>query len=342
METYKLIVLLILSGFVFASCEHDVAMETTVHEDGSLDKVIVFENEDSSKNILGLGSTAGWTKSVERASSKNDSVKNRDVIVTFRKTFASAEEVNTELAVPNDTLFRVSGKFEKKFRWFYTYIYYADTYHAINRMKLSIDDYVTQEDYAFIDRLPAEGKTISKADSLYLIELNKKLFDIYGTIAIYDEYHTVNIDLIKKYHLENRWIDTLNQHKQDLFLRMERKDLDDDFMLRFMDSLNIPLPYKELINEYKALSKPLESKTNFISVANEGKYVHRINMPWEIINTNADSVVNNQAIWMPPVTRFLIKDYTMYAEARTMNYWAVALSVVLVGLTFYLFIRKRN
>jgi len=332
-----------MSVLVLASCEHDVAMETTVHEDGSLDKVFVFENEDASKNIVGLTEKTGWTKSVKQKENKPDTVKGKEVIVTFRKTFASAQEANTELAISSDTLFRVSATFEKKFRWFYTYLYYADTYHAVNRMKLPVNDYVTPEDYAFIDRLPAEGKPISKADSLYLSELNKKLFDIYGLKAIYEEYFSINVDLIKKYQLEARWLDTLNQHKNDLFVRMERsKDIEDNFMLDYMDSLHIPLPYKELAKEYKVLSKPVESKTRFISTANDGKYVHRINMPWTVINTNADSVINNQLVWRPPVIKFLIKDYTMYAEARQMNYWAVAVSAVLVGLTIYVFARKRN
>ena len=314
----------------------------SVHEDGSLDKAFIIESKVNTKNVFSVTEQSGWQKSILKSTGQSDTAQSK-TITLWKKTFASAKAANDELAAPNDTLFRVSSRFEKKFRWFYTYIYYADTYHAINRMKLPIDSYVTTEDYAFINRLPAEGKTISKADSLYLNELNKKLFDTYGLKAIYEEYYAINIDLINKYQLEPKWIDTLNQYKNDLFVRMEgSKDIEDNFMLNFMDSLHIPLPYKELADEYKASSKRIESKTNFISTASEGKYVHRITMPWTVIDTNADSVLNNQLIWTPPVTKFLIKDYTLYAEARRLNYWAVIVSVALIGLTIYTFARKRS
>ncbi len=343
MKTFSWIIVLIASGLALTSCEHDVSMETTVHEDGSLDKVIRFHGLDSVKAIMNLKESSGWKRNVIRHR-QPDSAHVTKTTLEWTKTFASAEEANKELAATSDTLFRVSSTFVKKFRWFYTYIHYADTYHAINRMKLSVEDYVTPEDYAFIDRLPAEGKTISRADSLYLSELNKKLFDVYGLKAVFDEYYALDIELIKKNEVDRKWLDTLSKYKNHLFLEMGRgKEPEEGFALRLLDSLHIPLPYEQLVKQYKEMSKPIESKTNFISTANEGKYVNRIDMPWEIVATNADSIVmGNVALWHPPVTKFLIKDYTMYAEARRMNYWAVALSAALIGLTFYLFLRQRS
>ncbi|MDZ7648710.1 MAG: hypothetical protein U5K54_16880 [Cytophagales bacterium] len=61
---------------------------------------------------------------------------------------------------------------------------------------------------------------------------------------------------------------------------------------------------------------------NFINHASEGKYTHIINMPWPIVKTNADSISNMQLRWNPPSIKFLLNDYTMYAEARKANYWA--------------------
>ena len=40
-------------------------------------------------------------------------------------------------------------------------------------------------------------------------------------------------------------------------------------------------------------------------------------------------------------TKFLFKDYTMHAESRRLNYWAVIVSVVIVLVTLGLFFRKR-
>lgn len=336
-------VLFITTIIGLSACGHNVSMETTVREDGSLDKTIMIETEDSTKNFLGISKENGWkmkTHRIDSASNKNES--NKKWRVVFQKIFISSEEANAELATPSDTLFRVSSTFDKKFRWFYTYLYYADTYKAINRMALPPDDYITREDYAFIDRLPAEGQTISKADSFYLSELNKRIFDVYGLRAIYEAYYDLDVKLIKESGLENRWLDTLNKHKENLYARLvKQQDLPDNFMYRAMDSLGIPFPFDKMENRYTELYRQTDSKTNFISHASEGKYAHVINMPWTIVGTNADSVSGNRLQWNPPSVKFLLNDYTMYAEARKVNLWAFGVSALVLFFTGYLFWRKR-
>lgn len=343
MKIYKNLVLPLFVLTTLASCDHNISMETTVHPDGKLDKVMTFENKDSSKNILGLSEQSGWKKTVQLKKEESDSVKDLELITAFKKSFTSAEAANAELAVPNDSLFQVTSKFEKKFRWFYTYIYYSETYHSLNRMALKPTDYLVPEDYAFIDRLPAEGKEISKADNFYLSELNNRIFDVYGMKAFYEEYFAITSQLIKENKLENRWIDTLNAHKEDIIELVEnKKDIPDDYVLTVMDSLHIPLDYKNARVQYNTLYKKLSLKTNFITVANDGKYVNRINMPWTVIKTNADSVAGNSLFWSPPTLKFLLKDYTMYGEARKLNYWAVVVSVMIIGLTGYLFLKRKR
>jgi len=326
-----------------SACGHNVSMETTVNEDGSLDKTIVLETEDTTKNFLGISSERGWemkTHMIDSANNKSETNKKWSVV--FKKNFTSPEEANTELATPNDTLFRVSSTFDKKFRWFYTYLYYADTYKTINRMAFPPDDYIAREDYAFIDRLPADGQTISKADSFYLSELNKRIFDVYGLRAIYEAYYDLDVKLIKESGLENRWIDTLNNHKESLYaLLVKQQDLPDDFMYKTMDSLGIPFPFDKMENRYAELYRQMDAKTNFISHASEGKYTQVINMPWTVVRTNADSVSGNRLQWNPPSIKFLLKDYTMYAEARKLNLWAFAVSAVVLFFTGYLFWRRR-
>jgi hypothetical protein len=345
MKTYKIPAILFFVLLILASCDHNVSMETTVHEDGSLDKVMTFENGDSAKNIMGLTKNKGWESTVRLKAGQTDSTKSRSkekkFITTFKKSFSSVEAANAELAIPNDSVFLVTSTFEKKFRWFYTYIYYADTYHALNRLDYKPEDYLTPEDYAFIDRLPAEGAKISKADSFFMEKLNERIFDAYGTRAFYEAYFNLGAKVIKDNNLESKWVDSLRSHKEDIFQMLTaKKDVEDDFMLDVMDSLKIPLPYEKIRKDYKELYSKLELKSNFISTAYDGKYKHRINMPWEIVKTNADSTAANSAFWSPPAIKFLLKDYTMFAEARKLNWWTIVISALVIGFTGYLFLRK--
>jgi hypothetical protein len=210
-------------------------------------------------------------------------------------------------------------------------------------MTLPPDDFITQEDYAFIERLPAEGTTISKADSLYLTELHKKIFDVYGLRAIYEAHYNLNEKLIRESGLEERWLDTLKKHKGDMYQRLvKNENVPEDFMFKSMDSLGIPLPMEKVRTRYDELYKTEDAKTDFINHASEGKYTHVINMPWKVIRTNADSVAGSRLQWNPPSIKFLLKDHTMYAESRKMNLWAFIVSAVLIGFTGYLLLRRKT
>jgi len=329
---------------MLSACEHQVYMETTVHEDGSLDKKIVLETADTTSNFLGIGTASGWkmmTRLIED-SVREKKEDNKKWNVIYQKSFTSSREANTELATESDSLFRITSRFEKKFRWFYTYLYYSDTYQTINRMNFPLTDYIVQEDYTFIERLPAEGKIISKADSFYLAELHKRIFDIYGLRAIYEEHYDLDVTLIKESGLENRWIDTLQKHKESIFQWVsEHEKAPDDFMYKAMDSLGIPIPYDKMRSRFDELYKQADAKTDFINHASEGKYTHVINVPWQVVRTNADSVSGNRLQWNPPSIKFLLKDHIMYAEVRKINWWAFAVSFGVLIFTGYLFFRRK-
>lgn len=323
---------------LLVSCDHDVTTETTVHADGRLDKTFVFGRASRDKNIVGLDSLRGWSKTVRR----DTSVRDEKYVVTFTKHFSSAGEANLELATPNDSLLRITSRFEKTFRWFYTHVSYSETIHALNWLELKHDDYLTREDFEFIDRLPAEGKYISKADSLFLSELNRRIYDIYGTQAMFEEYMTLGREFIAGQGLEARWADTLRAHRDEIFGRMQReKDGYDNFLLDVMDSLGIPLQRTASELSFKIKSKELERKLGFISRASEGKYRHIVHMPWDVISSDADSIAGRTLIWSPPSIKFLLKDYIMSAEAREPNYLIWFISGLFVAATLYLVIKRR-
>jgi hypothetical protein len=345
---------------LLSACKQDIAMETTVYPDGSLDRTIQTAHSDEHQeiqtidarpnntveitraaaieNMFGLRVEDGWALATRMIPADVDST----TIYTFRRHFSSVDEANATLATPADTLFRVTSTFEKKFRWFYTYLYYADTYHAINRMDYPVENYVTPEDYTFIDRLPAEGKKITPADSIYFAHLHDKLVGDYGLRALYECYYDLTVKLMQETHVENKWFDTLRAHKESMLRDVvARHDINDDYILHTIDSIGIPLSSAQTSTLYSALLKSLDKKLGFMSVASDATYRHRINMPWDVVRTNADSISGNQLFWNPPAIKFLIKDYTFYAESRQLNYWAVAISGIVIALTVFLFVRRR-
>ncbi|MEK6780383.1 MAG: hypothetical protein AABY93_01675 [Bacteroidota bacterium] len=341
-----LIIMLVLGTLLFSSCENPMIFETDVHADGTLDKTIMFEKGDSvliNKNIFGIDSTKGWSGKIvalpaEKTETGSDKVQYK---ILFKKRFASVDQLNNELNSTSDTLFHIHSTFEKKFRWFYTYITYTEAFQPINRFKmLSPADYLNEEDNQFIDRLPGEGKAISKADSLYLQMLNVKIGEYFTNMAIFNEEFEILTELVKRSNLENKWMDTLVRKKEFIYNHIEKMKGEPDFALQMADSLHIPLNRESAIKDSPILAKDLNSRISFMGFANDGKYINIINMPWTVVNTNADSISGNRLFWRPLVTKFLFKEYHMYAESRKLNLWALLVSGLIILLTIFFWRRS--
>jgi len=343
----KFIVLLAISCALM-SCENPMRFETKVHEDGSLDKTILFEEIDSAgirKNILGINAERGWSVTSEKLPVKADQGKSAGdrFKVQFQKKFLSATELNQELETSADSLFQIHSVFEKKFRWFFTYLRYSETFRPLNRFKLvSPNDFFTREDDAFLDRLPAEGKKISRADSLFLQLLNEKISDRFAIMGIFKEQYQILEEVVRKNGVDKKWLDTLYKNQEFIFNQVDKMKGDARFAEKMADTLKIPLLQPRAANDFKQLSANFNRRVNFMSFARDGKYLNVIDMPWTVVNSNADSVAANQLYWRPLVTKFVYRDYEMFAESRKLNIWACILSLGIIGATLYLLFKRRG
>ncbi len=316
------------------ACEHQVAVKTTVHEDGSLDREIRLTSEDPKigrQNYFGYSEKTGWTliaDSVHVKSTASDSSKNKEKkhTVIFRKSYSSVADANAETSSSSDTLFHLSSKFEKHFRWFYTLYRFEDTYHPINRFRYPIKDFLTATDFQFIEDMPAEGKPISKADSLFLTKLNERIFDHYFTRAYMDEYFKIFMQLADPTQQQK-----LKASEETMFDALMRKDVnfDNNPFPKLLDSLGIKIDMST--DEFKRVDKGVESKVNFMSWASEATYFHAICMPGEIVNHNADSVSGNEFYWSPPYLKFAFRDHTFFVETKKPNIWAWGVSLIVIG-----------
>lgn len=332
------------------SCDESVTTGTIVNKDGSIVRRIALLKTDSvsvNENIYGVNRENGWevtfNESEGTSSEETKPVKEKNYDVVFTKTFNAVDDLNAELNSENPALFRIKSTLDSRFRWFYTYHKYSDTFISLNRFReLSQDEYFTVEDHAFIKRLPAEGRAMSKADSIYLQQLNTKIFDQYALRAFYEEHYKDLIASLKENEVEQSWIDTVAFYKEDFFVNVVQKDddLEDDFILRLLDRIKAPLPLDAIHASYKTVSSDFDKRIKFMTKASELKYDHAIELPWDILDSNADSVNGTRAFWRPPVTKFLLSDLTLEAEARSLNLWTVVVSLLILAATVYLFARR--
>jgi hypothetical protein len=359
MKTFKkssTVIYMLMHIALLMGCDRKVTIESVVHPDGVIDRTIVLTEVDSievSRNMFGLNEGNGWKVVAEPyVEAPNDKVSKNEkqkYTIAFRQSFSSVEESNKVLSNSNDTLFSVTGTFEKKFRWFYTYLNFTDTYRAINRFGLAKpEDYFTQEDFSFINRMPAEGKSITKADSVYLDQLNKKIFDQFAMQSIYNEHFNLMLDVMRTARIDQKYIESYMKQKGFMFSILTKKEndnvfSDDAFMHQVMDSLHVDFPYDKIVDNYKDRSKEIKSRLEFMSEAGfSSKYTHIIKMPWDVIATNADSINGTTLIFQPLALKFLLRDYTLHASSRKLNYWVLIVSGLVVAITIGAFVKGRS
>jgi hypothetical protein len=208
-----------------------------------------------------------------------------------------------------------------------------------------VDSFVTAEDYAFIDRLPPNGQMLSRPDSLFLAGLHSRLFDQYAARAIYEESFSVMLQVLQKNKAEQKWIDLLQGDKEAIFRQLMTKEGDyreEDFMVEIVASRRIPVSIPNVRRDYHTLSKGFKARLNFMSESNDGTYLHHIQMPWSVIaDTNADSVRGQELYWHPPVEKFLLKDYTLFARVQKFNYWTLLASAIVIAISFALVLKGK-
>ncbi|GHN00895.1 hypothetical protein WSM22_23840 [Cytophagales bacterium WSM2-2] len=312
-----------------------MSFRTKVNEDGSLDKSISFEKAAEDRaitNVFGISEKTGWSVNKDSIPhEKKDKEKEKKFHITLYKHFVSDAEMNKELDTRTDTLFQVTSSFQKKYRWFYTYITYSETIHPINRFKLvSPADYFNQEDSSYLKRLPGEGKSISKADSVYLDMFSQKT-DRFANMGIFREYYQALEEIIRRNGLDKKWLDTLRKSRNDIYKEIESKpDLDNAF-----DKLKLPLSKEKIEAEMAIVGKDSKSRLDFMKYVHDGKYTNEFEMPWTVISSNADSVAGNKLYWRPTVHKFIFMDYKMAAESRKINLLELIVSAIVVSLTAF-------
>jgi hypothetical protein len=336
-ERASTILLFVLVVILFASCEHRLDSRTRVHADGHIERTFTRESKDSAgvdPDYLGLSRLNGWALDTPFR------VSDERYKITHRKTFPSAEASNEELdRETRDSLLRIHSQFEKKFRWFYTYYEYAETLRALNRFTLPVTDYLTDQDFQFIEQLPAEGKPISKADSLFLESLKERIYDSYAMRAYFEAF----FELIVQEEKNAQRQAAIRANRDAVFTLMERdSSVNDEDHLNVL-ALRMGVDTAVLSSEsFQRKSQLLEGQLSFMAWAADGRYQHEIEMPGTVMSTNADTVVQQLLRWSPSALKFHFRDYTMRATSRQPNYWAWAVSAAIGVIAVGLGVRRKK
>lgn len=297
------------------------SIHTTVFEDGSLERKITATGDSSLilKNNFDAYAQTGWMVDQTEMREK-DSTETKYTQVHFTRTFTSIDEANAAMSDSSAANFKITAASESTFKWFYTDLTFSDTYTSTIRFqRVKADDFFSEEDYALMEKRGREGRLKWNKDSVRMQMLQKQL-DSFMEAGFNDEFYLLLCQLFEKKGLSRNWQDTLKKYNARVSLASLNMRLSEVQQL-LNDTLNIPVQFND--QDQQAAEDMVERCV----VGFFDDYKHSITMPYDIVESNADSVNGKDAFWDP--REIGPKDVTMTVTARKVNYLSIMFTVFL-------------
>jgi hypothetical protein len=339
-------VFLLAFGLCSMGClEHEV--RTTINTDGSCERVITFKT--SSREVpatpFPLPMDGSWDTTWAPAEGKTGGY-----VLTIKKHFGSFEDLEKEYSGEQPEKINVGVRVQSRFRWFFTYFEYRESYGRFTSYTLIPPTAVMTEDeierYTYGDTSDAikNKKDEWVARNLYelihraLVEGTEKISDSTLTPALIaahkDELFRILTGItqprgklvppeenlaLAAYHASLDTFhdkDTLTEAGLDAFLDI----LNDQYRSPATERLREPLR-----SGWKAAVKLSQSE-----MEHGEKFRSTVVMPGILLATNAKAVEGTTAEWDFDIDRLAMHAYEMRVESRVVNVWAIGVTAVLV------------
>ena len=359
--------LLMLSATVWllASCSQESAtMRTIVNTDGSCEREIWTspnlskEGEAETENVFVIDSTwtVGWSYRGDTVihhepltAARYDSIRQdlqrqqinkqvRDTVVSHaHRHFASVEEMAQ--ASP----FRLDGKplcptikLEKRFRWFYTYYYYTETYPSQASMfSQPITNFMSEREAQFWfcgqpDLTAGESGAEAKGR---LDELEERVGRWLNANLMYDACEAIvrHYDVVPSNSVSKTQFLAL----RDSLVRQASEakfPIDEEMMMTLLRNTFHTDAFSPLLADSAIVGREMEQKTNSYLQLLMLKADYEVVMPGRIISGNAFSAEGSSSHFRLTGERLIPGDFTLEVVSRDRHLWAFLLTALIVVL----------
>jgi hypothetical protein len=312
--------LVVLGSILFLSCYKDAIQTTTrIFPDGSCERIVTAEGDSTyvSKRSFPIPLDSSWTITYNMPDKESQAKEQ-----VARKWFPNVKALNREYIQDPDTamIIHISQKLKKKFRWFNTYYYYEEIYHAMDPFKnVPIAEYFTREelDLYYIN-----------ADTL---DFDKRTTEWWNK-ATFESFYKNLTDSLRAQHSEEI-LNSLVTYKDSLNSLILMDKLSEDSLILCMKALLAKQMNDSVKTTTLHVLHDTDHKTEFF-MNGLNDYTNEVIMPGLILDTNAKDIEGNSVQWKFDYNRFIWEDYTMWVESRVVNRWAmIATGILCVILT---------
>jgi hypothetical protein len=261
-----------------------------------------------------------------------------------RKDYQSLQELNESFRYDNSDWNKVATEIEynKRFRWFYTYYEFQESYKGSNPFKIvPFSVYLTDQEVA---ALYGEDKELYKGKNGF--EIKEILTDLENKADKWLE-HSLFEEVFQLYLQHYRQFDapvdsiSFAAEKDTIFKYYIATDSID------FEDIGDVLDHHFHTNVYSAggdsLDKELESMFPEFLAFSGTELNYQMTMPGKIIETNAPFLQNDTLIWRVEDERFFFNDYQLKAVSRKANYWSFGVTGIVIVLSVLgLLIRRKH
>lgn len=356
---------------LFYSCNTaDHHMYTRINDDGSCYREFrrwspdsAFVAGDTSKNLFPVRIDSTWKMSIY-GKHVNDSIPKQidkqyyfshmhdsafKAYLTIRKDYSSVKNMAETFRFYNSPWDSVRPllSWNAKFRWFYTYYEFSETYPLQNPFTtIPVENYLSREEIVTL-----YGQRSDLYKGKIGIEIRDMLNDMESRSnawlnrSVYEENYGF---LLRHYRsLKDIPVDSTAFFlaKDSAYNRFGRDTLLPDVTDKLDSVLNT-----QFSTRYFTEFNPIQGDLEKIYEKEFPDYTksfgmeldYQLTMPGKALETNASFINGDTLKWKLDQYRFFFTDYTLQAASRKPNYWAFAVTAIIVILSALTFLVKRK
>jgi hypothetical protein len=284
-----------------------------------------------------------------RKLTKNDSLNKKDKHLCFsviaRLKYSSVEDMSVRFKLKPSykwSKMKVKYSLEKRFRWFYTYYSYRETYPKIKTgFELPIEKYMTKDEALFW--FTGKPNMLQGMNGVEIRSYVGGLEDKYNKWfahnnwnkeykVLIDNYDQINIRPVTKERLELM---------RDTLFNSCDKDLPDFKMEKSLNKYFKTTAFSVLWKGENSPMKKIENKLNnrdFIEYFSE-QFNYRLIMPGKTTPPGDAVMQGDTILWKLTAYRMVPNDFTIEAQSRKANIWAFILTglilIIAIGSFFW-------
>jgi len=311
---------------LFTGCKK-TTVSTNVNRDGSCTRIQTIKSQEEKflKEEYYFPIDSTWVTETKKDTS-NESGDEYSFIA--KKEFVSVNDINWEYQnIPH--MFEVTErtvKLKKKFRWFYTYLEYTETFGKIMQGP-PINDFLNAEQLSVLMEEDSEN-----VDSL------EKIFEEWMEHCIIQEFMYTLKKCANNAGFSSLETEALKLPKDSILMKAFEDSLEETNNIKRMLEIathvfkNDKISSLESDNLWLIFNKKVElMESLFID-----ELFCQVELPGLIMNTNAEELHGNKASWEIRIDRILSEDYILLLESRVINRWAYYVSGLIVLLAIVL------